>query len=376
MNISVPQAIKVEDPCYHERDLRLTWDPAVVKQKLGWAMFCAQVHMRADIKRYVQSRTVDIKGTEREKGICCQSLYKQSRWVGAATSQNQREYMEDEACAGFAGFTLPNGDNVQLESFAVFDGHGGKESAIYAQEHLTRHLVQEIIQMNPDGLTDPGMRNAFKAAFVHLDEAMKGAIKEDSGCAAVLCVKIGKELWTANVGDCRAVVRVGDEVIQLSEDARPSPPLSLPNRFTTSIIKRGGTVVKGRRCSRVNGRMSLARALNDKTIKSVDPSLRPCHPEIQKDQFYVMVPRPKITKYDLPDTGAPVRLLLASDGVWGVLSSKKVGDILAEKTPVEKLASRVAEAALAVVDKHGNFRCGDNITVLVTDLTNSEKRKL
>jgi len=46
--------------------------------------------------------------------------------------------MEDSHIA--TSIDLPN--NTKGALFGVFDGHGGKEVAIYAKEHFTRMLIE------------------------------------------------------------------------------------------------------------------------------------------------------------------------------------------------------------------------------------------
>lgn len=448
-NSSLPQTIQVTDPQYHARDLRLIWDAADIQRKLSTEQKYATAQIdrpnyEHPIKRDVTGHPdkpdfyhLCISRGERDKEIEQETIALISgRRVGIAYSQNAafRSTMEDEHLAASGIVLLQNNQKVYYELYAIFDGHGGRQSATYAQTFFQSFFDKELMKMNPQGLTDMGIWNALKATFVHLDAKLKekffitqqlnwnecedyfgidnlelfedfnnkfkkidkthfeGIIQlgegiqkiistfkqneqkwlssklgriclsclEKSGCTAIVSVKIGEQLWTANVGDSRAVLKIGDEITELSEDAK----VDVHNRFYPSVLKRGGYVLE----NRINGLLAVARSLNDSSLTS---SAQPGNSgSIKNHQYYVISPRPKITLQLLPK-GKPISLLLGCDGLWEVPSVKDVAHVLG-KDNATKTAFHLVRGALEAkrVGKNGLANlCRDNVTAMVIDLS-------
>ena len=70
-----------------------------------------------------------------------------------ATDQGRREYMEDFVCMSRQqqiignqqneNFTLQCKENLTMEYFAVFDGHGGSDAAYFAQKYLLGEITKQ-----------------------------------------------------------------------------------------------------------------------------------------------------------------------------------------------------------------------------------------
>lgn len=157
-----------------------------------------------------------------------------------------------------AGSLQIDGKSIPYELFSIIDGHGGSLTAQFIAAHMQQELEKALAK---HGLSDSGVQRALKEAFLQLDAQAIRSVQEESGAVAVATLKIGSIIWTANLGDCRAILKVGEEVIQLSEDAKPDNP-----RFKKSIEKRGGLVINVRGVPRVNGNLAVARAFNDHRI--------------------------------------------------------------------------------------------------------------
>jgi serine/threonine protein phosphatase PrpC len=192
---------------------------------------------------------------------------------------------------------------------------------------VLKHTLEEF---NQGKLTRAGLLSAIKLAFVRLDDLIPF---DRGGTTATVCMKIGNELWTANVGDSRAVLQIGDQALQLTEDAVPLDP-----RYLKNIELRGGTIIAGR----VGGNLEVARSIGDKYMKEI------------------MNPRPKVTVFPLDRIPPGSHLILGCDGQFAKASTKQVCDIahqLQGKEPME-IAETLSESALA----NGS---GDNISALV-----------
>lgn len=320
---------------YHPRDLILA-ESKPIQVKLQNELDRAQAHMRA------QSANPLLEKRARQKAkfkIEQHTEFLRTRKVGIAHAQGPRHEMEDAHIAALCTSQI-DGKPLQYELFGVIDGHGGNETASFVAAHIKEEIERAI---SKHGISDSGIRKALKEACVQLDARAIQNVKH-SGAVAVFTLKIGSQIWTANIGDSRAILKVGKRVIQLSDDAKPNAP-----RFKKSIEKRGGFVINVWGVPRVNGELAVARAFNDQS-------------QLGADGHYTVSPKPKITKVDLNDyPKQPVYLIQACDGIWDVFSSSDVG-ALAGRGSAEEDAQRIVRAAL-------NAKTHDNCSALVTSLS-------
>jgi serine/threonine protein phosphatase PrpC len=179
---------------------------------------------------------------------------------------------------------------------------------------------------------------ALRRAFLKTDEEfLKIANKEGlgDGSTAITALVRGRTLWVANAGDARAILVSGSTAIAMSEDHKPNRE-SERRRITQA----GGTVVfMG--CWRVNGVLATSRGFGDRELKKVvsaEPEIR--HRTLTEGDDY---------------------LVLASDGIWDVLSNQIVAEIVARAGGCRAAATAVTEEAL----RRGSM---DNVTAVVISL--------
>ncbi len=169
------------------------------------------------------------------------------------------------------------------------------------------------------------------------DEFLKIAHKEGlgDGSTAITALVRGRTLWVANAGDARAILVSGSTAIAMSEDHKPNRE-SERRRITQA----GGTVVfMG--CWRVNGVLATSRGFGDRELKKVvsaEPEIR--HRTLMEGDDY---------------------LVLASDGIWDVLSNQVVADIVARSAGCRAAAAAVTDEAM----RRGSM---DNVTAVVISL--------
>ncbi|KAK8658426.1 hypothetical protein V6N13_036633 [Hibiscus sabdariffa] len=153
------------------------------------------------------------------------------------------------------------------------------------------------------------------------------------GSTAVTAILIDEhKLWVANVGDSRAVISKSRQAIQMSIDHEP-------NTERGSIEKRGGFVsnLPGD-IARVKGQLVVSRAFGDKNLKlhlRSDPDIQ--NADIDLD-----------TKF----------LILASDGLWKVMSNQEAVDMVKKTKEPQRAAQQLAKEAL-------NRDCKDDISCIV-----------
>eukprot|EP00927_Polykrikos_kofoidii_P056042 TRINITY_DN50220_c0_g1_i1.p1 TRINITY_DN50220_c0_g1~~TRINITY_DN50220_c0_g1_i1.p1 ORF type:complete len:479 (-),score=122.16 TRINITY_DN50220_c0_g1_i1:286-1722(-) len=133
----------------------------------------------------------------------------------------------------------------------------------------------------------------------------------------------GAEVFVANAGDSRCVMGRGETAVALSEDHKPI----LKNELAR-IKKAGGFVTEAQMGGRVDGNLSLSRALGDFAFKK-NKKLKPNEQRI--------VCEPEVHRRRLEDSDK--LLVLGCDGIWEKASSQDVVTFLQTKlrsSPEEK----------------------------------------
>lgn len=230
---------------------------------------------------------------------------------------------------------LINHKDGPINYFAVYDGHGGGDCSEKLKEHLHTYVEKELESIS---LSDPlATSNALKRAFVKANQAWKKAAEENmylnGGSTATVTIWQGDVLYTANAGDSRAVLIVDDEIVQLSKDAKLEDP-----KFAGSVTKRGGVIKK----NRVMGSIGMARCFGDLGIKG-------------------LTARPTVSHHKIENgAGKKIFLIIASDGLWDVLSTP---DVLKAYNELKEVNADYLSCYL--VNKAIHLESQDDITVLV-----------
>lgn len=204
----------------------------------------------------------------------------------------------------------------ELGLFAIYDGHLGHEVPSYLQKHLFANILKE-----GEFWVDP--RPAITKAYEKTDHTilLSSSNLGRGGSTAVTAILInGLRLWVANVGDSRAVISRGDQAIQMTIDHEP-------NTERGSIEDRGGFVsnMPGD-VARVNGQLAVSRAFGDKSLKShlrSDPDILDMHIDVNCDV-----------------------LILASDGLWKVMSNQEAVDVARRFKDPQKAAKELTAEAV------------------------------
>jgi len=265
--------------------------------------------------------------------------------VGYAQLQGQRRTMEDRL-------------NIQLNKkknhsyFAVYDGHGGQQTAIYLQTFLRERIF------DLDDFSDhEKIAEVVRAIDREFAEKYPNYIMTGSTCNFVLLNEwpsvgvSGEEkfhLIIANTGDSRALI--------IDKDGKPrfgtidhKPFLETERQRITNA---NGSVCLGR----VNGQLAVSRAIGDWCYKN-DVDLHIDHQKV-------------IALPDFYDQNiAPGELLvIASDGLFEHTSDEEVAAFIhkklqtGQKPDLDTIASQLASWSI-------NNNCsGDNISVILVSL--------
>ncbi|MCH94941.1 putative protein phosphatase 2C 10-like, partial [Trifolium medium] len=106
----------------------------------------------------------------------------------------------------------------ELGLFAIYDGHLGDRVPSYLQKHLFSNILKEDEFWN-----DPGA--SISKAYLSTDQTILSHSSDlgRGGSTAVTAILInGQILWTANVGDSRAVLSRKGQAVQLTTDHEPN----------------------------------------------------------------------------------------------------------------------------------------------------------
>ncbi|KAH0734010.1 hypothetical protein KY285_009717 [Solanum tuberosum] len=260
--------------------------------------------------------------------------------------------------------------------FGVYDGHGGSQVANYCRDRIHAVLAEELetFMMN---LSDESIKQscqelwnrAFTNCFLKVDAEIGGGAghepvaPETVGSTAVVAVVCSSHIIVANCGDSRAVLCRGKEPMALSVDHKPNREDEYKR-----IEAAGGKVIQWNG-HRVFGVLAMSRSIGDKYLKPW------------------IIPDPEVTF--IPRTKDDDCLILASDGLWDVMTNEEACDMARKRIlmwhkkygatlPVER-GEGIDPASQAAAECLSNraLQKGskDNITVIVVDLKAQRKFK-
>ncbi|KAK4372894.1 hypothetical protein RND71_008278 [Anisodus tanguticus] len=260
--------------------------------------------------------------------------------------------------------------------FGVYDGHGGSQVANYCRDRIHAVLAEELETIMTN-LNDESIRQniqdqwkkAFTNCFLKVDDEVGGAgnhedvAPETVGSTSVVAIVCSSHIIVANCGDSRAVLCRGKEPMALSMDHKPNREDEYAR-----IEAAGGKVIQWNG-HRVFGVLAMSRSIGDRYLK----------PWIIPDPEVMFIPRTKDDEC----------LILASDGLWDVMTNEEVCDLARKRIllwhkkngvtlPLER-GQGIDPAAQAAAECLSNraLQKGskDNITVIVVDLKAQRKFK-
>ncbi|KAH1203796.1 putative protein phosphatase 2C 60 [Glycine max] len=147
-----------------------------------------------------------------------------------------------------------------------------------------------------------------------------------SGSTACVAIIRNNKLFVANAGDSRCVVCRKGQAYDLSIDHKPDLEIEKER-----IVKAGGFIHAGR----VNGSLSLARAIGDMEFKQN---------RFLSAEKQMVTANPDINTVELCDEDEFI--VLACDGIWDCLSSQQLVDFVRQQLLLETKLSAVCERVL------------------------------
>ncbi|RNF02494.1 protein phosphatase 2C [Trypanosoma rangeli] len=261
--------------------------------------------------------------------------------VGASSMQGWRSTMEDAHTIHLSLPRLPS--HIASEDAAiaaVFDGHCGSKTSQTSAIHIMEWIT------STEAFSQGNMEKAICEGFLTGDSVMHKTFPTEASGSTGNCVLIVQNhLYCGNVGDSRAVLCRDGVAIPLSEDHKPNL-----QREKERILKAKGFIRNGR----VNGILSLSRALGDFSFK--DSDLSPAEQAVTA--------KPDVVHMEL--TPQDEFVIIACDGIWDMVSNERAVEIVrsevADHSDLSLACERLMEACLSRVSTGGGT---DNMTVII-----------
>ncbi|KAJ0401662.1 hypothetical protein P43SY_001294 [Pythium insidiosum] len=228
--------------------------------------------------------------------------------VSTAAVRGDRSHMEDtsfvSSCKRFN---------------AVFDGHGGAAVADYLKTQLFPLIGPGLVRLDTEDeqlyrkdVTQAAVETLLREAVEKVDADVVARPQwKFQGSTAVGVLLYDDSVFSMNVGDSRAVLSRGGQVVELTRDHKPNDPSERQR-----IEALGGTVrwygyvdaqgvpIEPYGAYRVNGNLAVARAIGDSDLRPFvcgDVEIKRFERDFDKDEFIV----------------------IASDGLWDVFTSEE-----------------------------------------------------
>ncbi|XP_042458069.1 probable protein phosphatase 2C 67 [Zingiber officinale] len=270
----------------------------------------------------------------------------------AAEDKGSRHTMED-AWVVLLDASLETPGKLRCAHFSIYDGHGGRMAAEYAQKHLHPNVLAAGL---PRELMDIKVaKKAIIEGFRKTDESLfqesaKGNWQD--GATAVCVWVLGEMVLIANIGDAKAVLArsVGEENSQaLSDKTRSQLKAIVVTREHKAIYpqerariqKAGGSVSSN---GRLQGRLEVSRAFGDRQFKKVG-----------------VIAIPDVHSFEL--TEREHFMILGCDGLWGVFGPSDAVDFVQKQ--LQDTGSATTAARRLVREAVRERQCKDNCTALV-----------
>ncbi|KAK9812811.1 hypothetical protein WJX72_004205 [[Myrmecia] bisecta] len=271
--------------------------------------------------------------------------------TAASEDRGSRAEMEDVQVQ-VADARRDKHDSRRVSFFAVLDGHGGRNVAHFASEHLHESVLEAGLLTNKDGgaAIDAAkrMKQAVLAGFEATDKKVVQRCAAERWMDGATCVAVWvveETVVVANIGDSKCVLaRTSDQAnsqgqvkaITLTRDHKAFHPAE-----RTRIEQAGGVVAAD---GRLEGRVEVSRSFGDRQFK-------------QKG----MVATPHIQIFNITDRDQ--FLLCGCDGFWGVFGPedavKMASKLLGEGRDAKATCNRLINEAIR------ERRCKDNCTVML-----------
>ena len=213
--------------------------------------------------------------------------------------------------------------------FGIFDGHSGKDVASYLSKNFHKILSTQleknyfsdnkISNINSEKIIN-AINNSFEIADKEIINNQKYSNNVGSTATIILLYKDSnntRNFICANVGDTKGFLISRNSILQITKDHKCTDAKEVER-----IKKNGGIVFNGR----VFGTLMLTRSFGDKEMKN-----------------YGLIVNPSYYEKKISDSDSFI--VVASDGVWDVISEDEILKIGQTKISSEKFSRKIVDLA-------------------------------
>mmetsp|Transcript_2426 Transcript_2426/g.4060 ORF Transcript_2426/g.4060 Transcript_2426/m.4060 type:complete len:353 (+) Transcript_2426:119-1177(+) len=265
--------------------------------------------------------------------------------AAVTAAQGSKRYMEDmhavldDISEEMSEHGLESDERASV--FAVYDGHGGEYAAEFVRDNMLANILrQESFHADRE--------NALRQGFLQTDKDLKIDTADNgedaSGTTSLVTLLLGRKLYCANAGDCRAVLCKRGMAVDLSVDHKPS------SESESRRIEASGGFVDSE--GYVNGALSVSRVLGDFHL-----DMKNDHPD---EQPGALTAEPDVTVRVLSRDDE--FMILASDGLWDVFNSQNAVELARESL---RMHNDPAKCSRDLVEEALRRNSVDNVTALV-----------
>ena len=242
-----------------------------------------------------------------------------------------------------------NNDKNQM-IFEIFDGHGGDEISTYLQNNLAQIYKQNLL-LNKGNII-LSLKNAFRDA----DDEMRNQLNIDGLGSTGTLVHIKWEsendlvVYSANVGDSRVSLISPEHIIRLSYDHRTTD-----EKERKRILEAGLEIID----ERINGTLMLTRIFGNYEYKNIN--------ENEEDENDIennkgLICEPFISKINIDLNIENQFLILASDGIWDIITEEEIQQIIQKYQDTQQICSIAIKKCL-------RNEAWDNMSIFAIKLT-------
>lgn len=243
--------------------------------------------------------------------------------------------------------------------FTVFDGHGGDWAAEYSIKNLHSYIVKQ------QAFRSKEREQALVQAFMECDSSLLQIQRSEGatgGTTAVVCLVDHDAIYTANVGDSRALLYRRSrapvlgasssssastyEIVELTHDHRPGDA-----EERQRIVGAGGQCGDDGYACLDDHALAVSRALGNPVFKA-NKQLSPHEQVVIADPHIHRINRSCDDQF----------LLIASDGLWNFCDNRTACEFVARRL---KKSPDLEEAANELIQFALTRNSSDNITVLI-----------
>lgn len=241
---------------------------------------------------------------------------------------------EDRVFVGNGEFSIQNGTKFRFQVVGLADGHGGDGVCNFFADQVVSVLSENMEACLGD------VTAALYLTFSELEEQCEEDLGWDSGACVCLCVVAGDQIWTANLGDCRAIsFGLNGDHTWLSIDQKVNEGAEFER-----ILNLGGSI-------RDAQGLQPSRSIGDTDVKSQAPP-------------GMILAEPEIRVWE--GKGA---ILIGTDGLWDTITEERLLELWPYQGDDLKRACRdeqkLKDLAKMLVNEAIELGSEDDVTAII-----------